>query len=86
MVNKGIGFLAGFVIGALTGAVVALLFAPESGEELRGEIEARGSELRDQGRIVISDNVRKAQQAVQDAQSRLSKAETDALAAGNVAA
>jgi len=104
MDNKGVGFLAGFVIGALTGAVMALLFAPESGEQLRGEIETKGVALRDQagqlyedargqmaqvqdqGRIVISENVRKAQQAVQDAQARMSKAEADAQAAGDAAA
>ena len=33
-------YLAGFVFGALAGAVAALLLAPASGEELRARIRA----------------------------------------------
>lgn len=36
------GFLIGIVVGALVGSTVALLLAPESGEQLRNEIRARG--------------------------------------------
>lgn len=36
------GFLIGIVVGALVGSTVALLLTPESGEQLRGEIRARG--------------------------------------------
>ena len=31
-------FLVGFIVGGLTGAVTALLFAPQSGEETRALI------------------------------------------------
>jgi gas vesicle protein len=37
------GFLIGILVGALVGSTVALLLAPESGEQLRGEIRARGA-------------------------------------------
>jgi gas vesicle protein len=40
-------FLIGFVVGGLTGAVVALLFAPQSGEETRTIIKEKSIELRD---------------------------------------
>jgi gas vesicle protein len=40
-------FLVGFLVGALGGAVVALLFAPQSGEETRALIGERSIELRD---------------------------------------
>jgi len=40
-------FLVGFVVGGLTGAVVALLFAPQSGEETRALIKDKSIELRD---------------------------------------
>ena len=36
------GFLIGVVVGGLVGSTIALLLAPESGEELRSEIRARG--------------------------------------------
>ena len=36
--NNLIGFLAGLAMGALVGVSVALLLAPASGEELRGQI------------------------------------------------
>lgn len=36
------GFLMGVVVGGLFGSTIALLLAPESGEELRGELRVRG--------------------------------------------
>ena len=40
-------FLVGFLVGGLTGAVVALLMAPQSGEETRAVIHDKSIELRD---------------------------------------
>lgn len=37
------GFLIGIFVGALVGSTVALLMAPESGEELRGMLRERGN-------------------------------------------
>lgn len=39
--RKLFGFLTGAVMGGLVGATVALLLAPESGEELRGQLRNR---------------------------------------------
>ena len=36
------GFLIGIFVGSLVGSTIALLMAPESGEEMRGMIRARG--------------------------------------------
>jgi gas vesicle protein len=41
-------FLSGFLMGGLIGAAVALLMAPQSGEETRKLIREKGIELRDQ--------------------------------------
>jgi gas vesicle protein len=82
MKQGGGGFVIGFLIGALAGAVVALLWAPASGDELRQQIAEKGVELKDQakraadeaeerGRIVLSENVKKAQQVVQQAQTKI---------------
>ena len=41
-------FLLGAGIGALVGATVAILLAPNSGEDLRAEVQARFSRFRDE--------------------------------------
>jgi gas vesicle protein len=38
-------FFAGFLVGGLVGAAAALLLAPQSGEETRGQIRQKGIEL-----------------------------------------
>lgn len=38
--NKGLGLLSAFVGGAVVGAAVALLFAPEKGTDMRAKIKA----------------------------------------------
>lgn len=41
-------FLAGFIVGGLVGAAVALLMAPKSGEETRTFIKEKSIELKDE--------------------------------------
>ncbi len=48
-------FLAGFVIGGLIGAGVALLMAPQSGEETRALIADKSIELRDRAYETAED-------------------------------
>jgi gas vesicle protein len=36
------GFLIGIAVGGLVGSSIALLLAPEAGEELRGQLRERG--------------------------------------------
>ena len=40
--RKMFGFLIGVLVGGLVGSTIALLLAPESGEQLRGELRSRG--------------------------------------------
>jgi gas vesicle protein len=60
-------FLVGFVVGGLTGAVVALLFAPQSGEETRTVIKEKGIELRDKASQTAEEALASAQAAAQPA-------------------
>src|SRR5690242_21186800 len=53
-------FLVGFVVGGLTGAVVALLFAPQSGEETRALIKDKSIEIRDRAATSAEDLDRKS--------------------------
>jgi gas vesicle protein len=45
--DGGLEFFAGFVIGGLVGAAVALIMAPQSGEETRAQLREKGIELKD---------------------------------------
>jgi gas vesicle protein len=47
--NNGLakGLFIGFLVGGIAGAVTALLYAPKSGKELRGDIKRKTDELKD---------------------------------------
>ena len=52
--NTGAGsVMLAFVVGALTGAAVALLFAPASGEETREYLGQKARESRDKARDAV---------------------------------
>jgi gas vesicle protein len=63
-------FLVGFIVGGLTGAVVALLFAPQSGEETRALIKDKSIELRDKAQHTAEEALARAEAAAQEARAR----------------
>ena len=63
-------FLVGFVVGGLTGAVVALLFAPQTGEETRALIKDKSIELRDKAQVTAEEAYAHAEQAAHEARVR----------------
>lgn len=63
-------FLFGFVVGGLTGAITALLFAPQSGDETRTMIRDKAIELKDQTTETLGETVEKAEVAAKDAVKR----------------
>jgi gas vesicle protein len=63
-------FLVGFIVGGLTGAVVALLFAPQSGEETRALIKDKSIELRDKASHTAEEALARAEAAAQEARAR----------------
>ncbi len=71
-------FLVGFIIGGLTGAVTALLLAPQSGEETRTVIKERAIELRDRAADTYEDAYARAEKAAHEA--RVKADELTALA------
>ena len=54
--NNPMRLIFGLLVGSLAGVVTMLLFAPQSGQQTREEIEEKAIELRDQ----TTNNVRKA--------------------------
>ncbi len=63
-------FLIGFIVGGLTGAITALLFAPQSGEETRTLIKDKAIELKDQTSETVGETLGKAETAAKDAINR----------------
>jgi gas vesicle protein len=70
-------FFAGFVIGGLVGAAVAMLLAPQSGEDTRTLIHDRSIELRDKAVEVGQDARGRAEKALEDARVRADAAIVD---------
>ena len=75
-------FLVGFVVGGLTGAVVALLFAPQTGEETRALIKDKSIELRDKAQLTAEEAYGRAEQAAKDALGRAEELAHEARARG----
>jgi len=63
-------FLVGFIVGGLTGAVVSLLMAPQSGEETRALIKDKSIELRDKAQISAEEALARAEAAAAEARAR----------------
>jgi gas vesicle protein len=73
-------FFTGFVIGGLVGAAVALILAPQSGEETRAQLRQRSIELRDQAYDTAEDARRRAEDAAMMARERAEQASSEARA------
>ncbi|MDH5505601.1 MAG: YtxH domain-containing protein [Anaerolineae bacterium] len=54
-----ISFFSGAIMGALVGATIAILLAPESGEDLRAQIRQRAEALQDE--LKEAANVRRGE-------------------------
>jgi gas vesicle protein len=73
-------FLVGFIVGGLTGAVVALLFAPQSGEETRALIKDKSIELRDKAQVTAEEAYARAEELAADARRRAEELTKEARA------
>jgi gas vesicle protein len=63
-------FLVGVLVGGITGAAVALLFAPQSGTETRAMIKEKAIELKDKTTEGVEEAYAKAEQAAREARMR----------------
>jgi gas vesicle protein len=67
-------FLAGFIIGGLVGAAVALITAPQSGEETRSVIHDKSIELKDKAVSTAEETRSRAEKALEEARQRADQA------------
>jgi gas vesicle protein len=86
----GVGaFLSGFLMGALVGGAVALLFAPQSGEETRLIIKDKSIEIKDKSSEKAGEYAQKTKESaaslqqrgqvvLEEQKARLSKKESEA--------
>jgi gas vesicle protein len=73
-------FLLGFIVGGLTGAVAALLLAPQSGEQTRGLIKDKAIELGDKVQVTVEETRTKAEQLASEARTRAEQVAAEARA------
>lgn len=60
-------FLMGFTVGALAGAIVSLLMAPQTGEETRQVIKEKAIKLKEKGAETYEETKHRAEIAYKDA-------------------
>jgi gas vesicle protein len=79
--NIGKGLLIGFLAGGTIGAIIALLYAPKSGKELRSDIKTKAdeylneadkyiSDAKDKAKELINEGKRKSERLISDAKSK----------------
>jgi gas vesicle protein len=66
--------LRAFTVGSLVGGGLALLYAPQKGEQIRQQLLQRGTELRDQATQVVGQAQQAAGQATDRVQQSVSQA------------
>ena len=71
-------FFAGLVIGGLVGAGIALLMAPQSGEETRAQIRDAGVEIKDRATETMAEAREKAEAITADSRRRAEEIIADA--------
>ncbi len=71
-------FFAGVLIGGLVGAAVALLIAPQSGEETRKQLTKTSEDLRDRAQDIIEDARERAEATIADSRRRAERIIEDA--------
>jgi gas vesicle protein len=74
MSSDGNGFFKGFLLGGAIGAVIALLYAPKSGKEMREDLKRKTEELLEEPDKGMAGAKRKTHQTKRSVRQRTGKA------------
>lgn len=74
----GKGLLIGFLTGAAVGSIIALLFAPKSGKELRQDIKVKSQDFMDDAELYLANAKDKASQLINEGKKKSEKLVADA--------
>ncbi len=78
--NRGADFFKGFLIGGSIGAVIALLLAPKSGNELRADIRRKSRELYDESEEKLGEWKAEAAEVIEQGKRQAEALRTQAEA------
>ncbi|MCX6149669.1 MAG: YtxH domain-containing protein [Ignavibacteriales bacterium] len=76
--GMGKGLLVGFLAGSAIGAIIALLYAPKSGKELRGDLKEKTDEFLDDAQEYLVTAKQKATEIINDGKKKSERLVADA--------
>jgi gas vesicle protein len=76
--GMGKGLLIGFLTGAAVGSILALLFAPKSGKELRQDIKNKSQDFMEDAETYLANAKDKASQLINEGKKKSEKIVADA--------
>ncbi|MFQ5603165.1 MAG: YtxH domain-containing protein [bacterium] len=69
--DSGFNFFKGFLFGGIVGAVIAILYAPKSGKEVREDLRTRSLELRGDAEAKLQLAQKKAEAILEETKKKL---------------
>jgi gas vesicle protein len=84
--NECGAFFLGLITGGLIGAVVGLLFTPDTGSENRATLRDKAIELRGRGRLAIKEARDQAEALTREARARSAELQTERPASSEMEA
>ena len=72
------GLLVGFLTGGIVGSIIALLYAPKSGKELRGDLKKKSAELVEEAEEYLETAKQKASQLINEGKDKSNQLISDA--------
>lgn len=76
--SMGKGLLIGFLTGAAVGSIIALLYAPKSGKELRQDIKVKSQDFMEDAEQYLANAKDKASQLINEGKKKSEKLVADA--------